>query len=201
MEGIDTSYAQGIVDWAAVEQAKQFAFIRATEGISIVDSQFDRSASVLAQRTIPFGAYHLFRFPDSPQAQAEFFLSTAKEALRAGRLVPFIDCEDESAPSSDVADNIARLAVFADALERALSTKPMIYCSPYWWNEFMGGTDAFAGHPLVVADYTSGSPMIPTGWASATFWQYTSGGLVDGVPGYVDCDRLLVADLPRIGTP
>lgn len=199
--GIDVSYAQGEVDWAAVEQSDTISFVyaRATEGLSIVDAQFARNALVLPTRPrILWGAYHLFRFPDDPFAQAAFFLATAASALRPGNLVPFIDCEDESAPGPSPSENVKSLAQFAGIIERSIGHRPIIYCSPYWWDEAMGGSDGFAGHPLFVADYGVAQPMLPDGWAKEVLWQYDDAGTVPGITGNVDLDVLVGVDLSAI---
>lgn len=193
--GIDVSFAQGEIDWAAVRLQSVhpvgFAFARATEGLSIVDTQYSRNSSVLRERGIPHGAYHLFRFPDDPAAQAAQFMRTAVLDLEPGCLLPFVDLEDESAPFSEVAANIAQLAAFTARVEARIGQRMLIYCSPAWWNEAMGGSDAFSGHPLFVANYGVESPEMPYGWQRAALWQFTSGGLIDGIDGYVDRDALL----------
>ncbi|MGI8769247.1 MAG: GH25 family lysozyme, partial [Propionibacteriaceae bacterium] len=53
----------------------------------------------------------------------------------------------------------------------------------------LGNSTAFTRYPLWIAHYTTGSPKIPGGWRTWTFWQRTSSGSVSGISGHVDLHR------------
>src|SRR6185312_9985179 len=45
----------------------------------------------------------------------------------------------------------------------------------YWWNQCIGTTTQFASYPLDIANYSSTSPKLPSGWSKWTLWQYAAG--------------------------
>src|SRR6202042_3461400 len=67
------------------------------------------------------------------------------------------------------------------------------YTTADWWGTCTGDTAAFGADPLWVAAYRNGSPPMPSGWGSWTFWQYSSRGSVPGITGNVDVSYFLQA--------
>lgn len=192
MQGIDVSAYQGFIDWAAVRATGDvsFAYVKATEGESVSDSQFVRNWQVLAQRPeIKRGAYHFFRFNSDPIAQANFFLAAA--APQTGDLLPMIDIETNDG-LTDVTRCVNVISAFLGQVERAIGGRKMlIYTSYGFWNGSMNGTDAFSGHPLWIAEYNSdAAPTLPNGWTNWSIWQFESNGKIGGIIGDVDMDRL-----------
>jgi lysozyme len=190
LAGIDVSYSQGFVDWSGVSGAGiAFAYIKATEGISINDSQFARNWSVSSARGVPRGAYHFFRFNDDPIAQANFFLASANP--QAGDLLPAVDLESTDGVS-DVTQLVRTLGAFTSRVEQALSgRRMMIYTGWGYWNSNFQGSDAFSGHPLWIAEYNNQpAPSLPNGWSNWSIWQHESNGSVAGINGDVDLDVL-----------
>jgi lysozyme len=114
--GLDVSSFQGTIDWSTVRGAnggQAFAIIRATEGTSFDDASFATNAAEASAAGLVVGAYH-FANPDadsqlaaSPSdtaslladadAEADHFSGIAGTYLRAGRLQPALDLEDEGA--------------------------------------------------------------------------------------------------------
>lgn len=190
MIGIDVSYAQGVIDWAAVATQGNVSFVyaKATEGLTLVDDQFARNRTVTMARSIPCGAYHFFHFDLDPLAQAQHFLSVAKPGK--GDLLPMVDVEVSN--GDDIATKVAKLSQFITAVERAIGGKRMLVYSSYgFWNSSMGGSAAFSGHPLWIAEYNNDpQPTLPSGWNSWAIWQYSDAGSVAGISGSVDLDRL-----------
>ena len=77
LHGKDYSYAQGLVDWdKELADGVQFALIRASEGVDIVDSQFAANRAGVVRLGIPHGFYHFCDLSGSAQAQAAFFVAT-----------------------------------------------------------------------------------------------------------------------------
>src|SRR5262249_34286320 len=75
-KGIDVSHYQGTIDWAAVNDGGiGFAFMKATEGLTFVDSTFAANWSGAKAHGVVRGAYHFFRPQDDGIQQADFFLS------------------------------------------------------------------------------------------------------------------------------
>ena len=189
LSGIDVSYAQGEIDWHAVRAAGvAFAFIKATEGAGIQDAQFARNRSAAKSAGIAKGAYHFFHFSDDPVAQATYFLASAKP--QKGDLLPAVDVETADGVSGS--DLVSRLSQFTSTVEQALNGRRMIvYTNENFWTSTMQGSDAFAGHPLWIAEYNRDRALtLPPGWDTWTIWQHDDAGTVDGIAGAVDLDVL-----------
>jgi lysozyme len=84
IHGIDVSYAQGNIDWQQVKAMEEdsvrisFAFIKATEGLLIVDPYFQRNWREGPKAGIICGAYHYFRPEKNGKWQARFFLQNVR---------------------------------------------------------------------------------------------------------------------------
>lgn len=202
MNGIDVSQFNGVIDWKAVRKTKKvdFAYIRATEGLTITDDQFKANHDGCKANGIPFGVYHFYHFNDSPEDQATRFIATVTGLQ--GQLLPMVDIEGASfGYEKDETKLIDSLAKFMNIVEHNLvhAKKMVIYTNPSSWNERMGGTDAFAGHTLWVANFTeSSSPDLPNGWKNYVLWQWSENGTIKGIPLKVDLDRLAGDDLSSI---
>jgi lysozyme len=112
-----------------------------------------------------------------------------------GTLLPMVDVEASSvsvAPSTS-AVRIEQLSYFLQTIEKTIPGKRCIIYTGYsFWNDVMGGTDAFAGHPLWVAAYgpTYNPAPVPAGFKDALLWQHSSSGQIDGINSGVDLDIL-----------
>ncbi len=179
--GIDVSDYQRAVDWSAVAGAGiAFAFTKATEGVSFVAETFASNWLATQGAGIIRGAYHFFRPLRDPQAQADHFLATVQPG--AGDLPAALDAEVRD--GVDARAFVDRMKEWLDAVEEATGRKPIIYTSPSFWEAL--GSPRLSGYPLWIANYGRSSPIIPRGWSTYTFWQYTSSGSVTGIAGMVD---------------
>lgn len=185
IQGIDVSHYQGSVNWADVKSSGiAFAFAKATEGITVVDSEFDTNWAGINAAAIIRGAYHFYISTDDPEAQAENFLK-AVGSLAPGDLPPVLDIENYSGDygTSSLAENVQ---TWLDAVQEGLQRRPMIYTGPSFWDTYM--TSEFGAYPLWVAEYGVSQPKLPIGWSAWTMWQSTRNGVVQGVAGNVDLD-------------
>ncbi len=65
----------------------------------------------------------------------------------------------------------------------------MIYTSAHMWNQVVGGDRTFGKHPLWVACWGCGSPILPAGWTSWRIWQ--DGAVrIPGIDGKLDGNAL-----------
>jgi lysozyme len=191
--GIDVSYAQKNIDWAAVGASGKvaFAYIRACYGSN---PAYDDGPLFIANhdgckaQSIPFGAYMFFLFSDDPVAQAQHFLNliTGKE----GEFRPAVDVEELSGSTGSVAGNVAALSAFDAEIQKQLGCLPVIYTNQNTWNTKMGGTNDFAGHTLWVANYPAvpGQPAMPSGFPTWKIHQYSNSGTIPGITTAVDLD-------------
>ena len=72
-------------------QSIQFAYIKATEGSSLVDEYFAQNWKDAHETPLYVGAYHFFSFDSPGQSQAENFIATVPDTENA--LPPVIDLE------------------------------------------------------------------------------------------------------------
>ena len=80
--------------------------------------------------------------------------------------------------------------------------KPILYVPASWWAACTGSSTGFGHRQLWVPDYTTApTPLLPAGWKTWSFWQYTSIGTVRGIqaPGHTDLDRANPAISPMPG--
>ncbi len=194
--GIDVSHHQGTVNWHAVaESGVDFAFAKATEGLSFVDPQFASNWAGMKNAGILRGAYHFFRPMKSVAAQIENFLRTVGE-IAPGDLSPVLDLEEAPVPNGDEWESIppderVPLALqWLQAVENQLGRKPIVYVRRGFIAQELPHADPLGQFPLWIAHYTSRpAPILPTVWSNWTFWQHTDGGKVNGIGGHVDLDR------------
>ena len=91
--GIDVSYYQGDITWARVRRAGvQFAFIRVSDGSTILDSKFEANWAGARRASVLRGAYQFFRPEEDPVAQANLLVKKLR-AHGQGELPPVIDIE------------------------------------------------------------------------------------------------------------
>ena len=195
--GIDVSHWQGAPDWVAVKaDGVAFAFVKATEGQSMVDEQYAANRSNAAAAGVPMGAYHFARpgpGTDDAVNEADYFVDTA--ALTGRDLLPVLDLEDDGGLSAKQLRRWTK-AWLARVRER-LGVKPIIYTFPFFWQDEMGNSRWFAdnGYRLWIAHWGKDQPRVPAnGWGGRgwTIWQYDNCGSVEGIDGCVDRDVLAV---------
>jgi lysozyme len=194
--GVDVSRYQGFINWSAVAAAGiQFVFIKATEGQSVVDPRFSVNWPGAKSAGILRGAYHFFRSAVPPQVQADNFL-TLLQGVDPAELAPVLDLELRKLDGTDAWDAIplsqrSGLAVeWLTAVEQSLGRRPMVYLSPSFALEKLGGASALGSYPLWIAHYTANpQPRVPPAWLDWTFWQYTERGTVSGIAGTVDRNK------------
>ena len=184
IRGIDVSDYQPNVNWQAVAKGGiLFAFVKSTEGATLVSQTFARNWAAMKAAGIQRGAYHFFRPESSIQGQVDLFLKTVK--LEAGDLPAVLDLENTGGLSAD--ELCDRATTWLEAVEKATSMRPIIYTYPGFWDNL--GTQRLADYPLWIAHYTSADePWVPGGWKTWTFWQYSDTSSVSGVSGNVDAN-------------
>jgi len=186
IHGIDVSGWQGPVNWGAVRQSgRQFAFAKATEGVTFVDTTFAVNRQAMAAAGLALRGFYHFARPDrnSAAAEAAHFLGTVGP-LGPGE-VAVLDLE--VAPSPAVSDWAAEwLALVA----RGTGRTPILYS--YQSYLYSIPTAGLTQYPLWIAAWGNNDGTVPAAsprsdrWSRWTWWQYTSNSRVPGVTGYVD---------------
>ena len=92
VRGVDVSSYQGKIDWQTLsEQGIDFAFIKATEGSSFADRNFEYNCTEVRKTPLRWGAYHFFSYDSSGDTQADNFIKTVP--VTENMLPPVIDLE------------------------------------------------------------------------------------------------------------
>ncbi len=186
VRGIDISHYQDRIDWSRVRNAQikgkplRFVLIKATEGVSMIDENFNENFYQAHQNDLIRGAYHFF-IPDANAAQqARFFMKQVH--AEPGDLPPILDVEKAGMLSAQQ----LRKAVhtWLDIVERHYGMKPILYTGYRFKMQYLNdGT--FDAYPYWIAHYYVDRLEYKGPW---TFWQYTDVGHIDGIGGYVDCN-------------
>jgi lysozyme len=190
VNGIDVSSFQGQIDWSKVAASGvQFAYIKATEGVTIVDQFFAANRKDAVAAGIICGAYHLFRPLDTAQAQVDAFVAAIGK-IEPGELPPVLDVEvPEDWKNIPVATRIKLVSDWLIAAQAKLGVPPIVYVNISDAAGLLNHDPAFARNGLWVAFPTTASqPVVPAPWTDWTFWQHAV-GTVSGVPVPCDQDR------------
>jgi len=182
--GIDVSRHQSVIDWDAVARMREkdvrigFAFMKATEGVSLDDPRFQRNWRNAARTGMPRGAYHYFLPDRDAAAQAGHFI--ARVRLQKGDLPPVLDVEERGGMPTDKIRK--RVRQWLDIVERHYGVRPVIYTNVQFYEQVLGST--FDDYPLWVAHYLRHErPRIRRHWS---FWQFSERARISGIRGYVD---------------
>jgi lysozyme len=187
IHGIDVSYAQGKIDWQKVKSMEEdsvhisFAFIKATEGIFLVDPYFQRNWREAPKAGIICGAYHYFKPAKSGKWQAKFFLQTVK--VEKGDLPVVVDIEELN--GSNPNQMRQELKEFLNYIQNKTGVKPIIYSGISFYKDYLEGY--FDGYPLWIAHYHQAELNLSheTKWL---FWQHSDKATISGINHVVDFD-------------
>jgi lysozyme len=180
--GIDVSYHQATIEWSKVRRAGiKFAFIRVSDGLTVSDPEFTRNWANAKAQKIARGAYQFFRPGENAIAQADKLVAAIENDK--GELPPVIDVEVTGGLRP--AKVAKQVTLWIDRVRARLGVEPIVYTSPDFWRDEVGGAD-LSSQPLWVAHYTKECPRVPAPWTRWTFWQYSKTGRVPGIKGHVD---------------
>lgn len=187
VHGIDVARYQKGIDWdMARANGVNFVFIKATEGGDRVDEMFHNHWKNAGRAGVRRGAYHFFYHCRPAAEQARWFIKHVPKTR--GMLPPVLDMEwTPFSPTCTIRRDGATIReearIFIEMLTRHYGQKPVLYTSIDFFEDNqmwkVSGTDfwlrAVAKHPQDLYDGHH--------WM---FWQYTSTGLIPGIPGKVD---------------
>lgn len=186
VHGIDVSHYQGTIDWERLRNADikafpvRFVFIKATEGLSLIDENFNQNFYEARRNSIVRGAYHFFVPDYDAAAQARFFLKQVH--LEPGDLPPVLDVEK----IGNLTPARLQKAVkqWLDIVEKECGVKPILYTGYKFKLDYLN-TPEFESYPYWIAHYYVEKLSYKGAWK---FWQHTDCGRVNGIRGYVDCN-------------
>ena len=186
IHGIDISHFQGKIDWdrllanATIDGSPvRFIIVKATEGASKVDANFNDNFSQIREYGFIRGAYHFWSNKSSAREQAYFFLK--KVHLENGDLPPVLDIEH--APSDlSIADFQTNVLTWLHIVEDKYHVKPIIY-TYYKFKQKYLSAPVFDDYPYWIAHYYVDKVEYKGKWK---FWQHTDRGVLPGIKGNVD---------------
>lgn len=182
VHGIDVSHHQGPINWKMVKGMKDkdvvldFAFIKATEGLTHKDSRFRYNWLKSKENGMIRGAYHYFKPHQKGEDQANHFIRNVK--LKKGDFPPVIDVEEKgNIPPKRLMKGILNCA---KKLEAHYGVKPIIYTYHDFYK--LNFDDTFKDYTLWIAHYNVHKPNNQQ-W---NFWQHSDKGRVSGINHPVD---------------
>lgn len=187
VRGIDLSSYQGEVDWAVLsKQNIDFAFIKATEGSTHVDSNYKYNIENALKTDLRIGSYHFFSFESSGSQQADNFIKHV--AKTENMLPPVVDIEfyaDFKSNPPDKEKVRQNLIELLEKLKASYEVKPILYATQSAYKRYISG--AFSEYDIWIRDVYF-TPSLEDGreW---TFWQYSEKERLDGYNGvekYID---------------
>lgn len=181
VHGIDISHYQSYVDWDTLATENiQFAFVKATEGMTMVDTLFCHNWEEMKRVGIKRGAYHFFRPTIDAEIQATNFIDMLE--MSHGDLPPVLDIEVLDGVSN--LQLIAGIQTWLNLVQIHTNIKPIIYTNLNFYNRHLAGH--FTDYPTWIARYNDDrEPSLAdnTDWQ---FWQYGNRGRIKGIQGDVD---------------
>lgn len=210
LKGIDVSYAQGVIDWAAVRgDGVEFAMIKATQGHALsssaylfTDRRFPDNIRGAAASGIKCGVYHYLtaRTVSDAHAEAEHFCRTIEPYKPRIELWAAVDVEEDKYLPRNKTTLTAIVDAFC-AYVAAEGYRPMLYTNPNYLIYRLGDVSKY---DLWLALWRDKS-RTPIGYDNMAIWQYGAEdvngvrtGAVDSNFGYFD---VAVEDVPSKPLP
>ncbi len=180
VRGIDVSAHNGNMDFYKLFQNKglKFVFIKATEGESLKDKNFNLNYTKAKKAGFKVGAYHFFKFNKNGKIQAINFLQSIKTKSLDMPLVIDIEKHSNNYPNITIAQIRQRLK---DMITHLTSSgyNIIIYTNKNGYNDYIKGY--FDKYPLWICSFTN--PPINSNWL---FWQHSHQGHLYGYNNDID---------------
>lgn len=187
IQGIDISHYQGDINWKKLRGATiskcpvRFVIIKATEGATHIDKNFQENFYQAREHGFIRGAYHFWSVNTSARKQAQFFLDQVP--LEKGDLPPVLDVEHKAKDMS-AEDFQVEVLTWLHMVENKYHVKPIIY-TYYKFKEQYLNDERFNDYPYWIAHYYVDKVEYKGEWK---FWQHTDNGHLPGISAKVDFD-------------
>lgn len=184
IHGIDISHHQGEINWKKLRNAEVkgepicFVFIKATEGKSLLDENFNDNFYQAQEYGFLRGAYHYFKPHISATDQAHYFLKQVH--LESGDLPPVLDIEERGTLTIPQLRKAA--LTWLKKVEKQYGVPPIIYTNYKFKRDYLNTKD-FDRYPYWIAHYYVSTLSYKGAWR---FWQHTDCGRLDGIKNKVD---------------
>lgn len=140
IQGIDVSHHNGAVDWRTIagKDGMEFAFIKATEGATVVDGMFAKNRSAAQAAGLMVGAYHFLTTSTDAESQFQNFQNTVKK--EDIDLIPVLDAErmTKGHPMS-ASDYVRHVRKWVELCKDYYGKSPILYCSQGHYRTYFKG--------------------------------------------------------------
>lgn len=202
VKGIDVSHHNPILNWEEVKnQGINFAYIKATEGISHDDRNYIYNYKLARESNVKVGSYHFYNFAVSGREQAKHFIRVA--SCNSGDLLPAIDVEHSPAnpyskDSAFVNNVIQELQIMENELYEYYGFHPMIYTNLDCYKLYI--KNRFDNNPIWISSLQNEPNENIKNWK---IWQFTHKGKLPGIVGDIDFNyfRHSIDKLSEISLP
>jgi len=181
--GIDVSHHQGTIDWKSVADPAdrtypiRFVFMKATEGGSFLDQNYQTNMAEARKTGLICGAYHFFNPETSGSRQADFFIENV--TLEKGDLPPVLDVERRGSSRTMLQSEVLE---WLRAVEHYYGVKPIIYASYKFRKNYLDSPE-FDDYVFWMAHYYVETPASDAEWL---FWQFSDRAVVPGIAERTD---------------
>ena len=159
----------------------RFVVIKATEGTTSLDDNFNDNFYQSKEYGLIRGAYHFWSTKSSARDQAAYFLKQVH--LEDGDLPPVLDIEHKSKDQTNEQFKESVLT-WLHIVEDKYHVKPIIY-TYYKFKMTYLDDPVFDQYPYWIAHYYVQKVQYEGRWK---FWQHTDCGKLPGIKGYIDFD-------------
>lgn len=200
-KGIDVSSYQGNINWKQVAAAGvEFAILKVMRRDLQPDNQFEKNWSGCTEAGIPIqGVYNYSYATTADKAKQD--ARRVAEILGDRKPMVWIDVEDKCQQGIGVA--LINIINEYGAIIKAAGCDFGVYTGLSFYNSYIKPYADRVKYPFWVARYPSSQSMSiqrdlsndkrPQITHDLYGWQYTSRGMVSGIKGYVDLNKLYVA--------
>ena len=163
VRGLDLSHHNGKILYEGLDTL-DFVFLKATEGTTHIDRDFETHYKGFKNKGIALGVYHFFRFDTDGEQQAIHFLNRIKGHTFQVPLI--VDVEHENNPKVRREKVIQRLNEFMQTIKKKTGQKPIIYTNGDGYSDFV--EKEFDDHTLWLSSTNAWRPAM----MDCTFWQF-----------------------------
>jgi lysozyme len=163
VRGLDLSHHNGKILYEGLDTL-DFVFLKATEGTTHIDRDFETHYKGFKNKGIALGVYHFFRFDTDGEQQAKHFLNRIKGHTFQVPLI--VDVEHENNPKVRREKVIQRLNEFMQTIKKKTGQKPIIYTNGDGYSDFV--EKEFDDHTLWLSSTNAWRPVM----MDCTFWQF-----------------------------
>lgn len=178
-----TSLGSGRRVTGNVDYPVSFAYIKATEGRSLLNKYYSADLRQARRHGIPVGSYHFFSSTSTGAQQAAYFLKMAWVAK--SDLPPVLDLEPTEKQINQMggdAKMFQQVLVWLRMVEKARGKRPVLYVGQQFVNKHLPNAPvALRGYDVWIARYGEFKPYV-----KLLHWQLTPYGHVRGITGEVD---------------